>query len=185
MQKLLAFMNISLDGYYADANGEMNWAHQNDPEWNEFASENAQGGGQLIFGRVTYEMMASWWPSPMAREMMPEVAEGMNSMRKFVFSRTLSEATWRNTELLKGDLADTVRRMKEEEGPGFAVLGSGSIVTQLADAGLVDEFQIVTCPVALGAGRSLFGGLTSPLNLKRTSSRAFQNGNVVNKYVPA
>ncbi len=185
MQKLLAFMNISLDGYYVDAHGDMNWAHQQDAEWNEFANENASKGGQLIFGRVTYEMMANWWPSPMAHQMMPTVAEGMNKMSKVVFSRTLSEAPWQNTELIKGDLKTEVRRLKEAEGPGMAILGSGSIVTQLANAGLIDEFQIVICPVALGAGRSLFGGLSKPLDLERTSSRTFQNGNVVINYVPA
>jgi len=185
MRKLLAFMNISLDGYYVDAHGDMSWAHQQDAEWNDFANENSKSGGQLLFGRVTYEMMASWWPSPMAHEMMPTVAEGMNSMPKMVFSRTLEEATWRNTELIKGDLVSEVRRLKEADGPGMATLGSGSIVTQLAEAGLIDEFQIVICPVALGGGKSLFGGLSSRLSLKRTSSRAFENGNVVINYVAA
>lgn len=185
MQKLLAFMNISLDGYYADAQSDMSWAHRQDSEWNEFANQNASRGGQLLFGRVTYEMMASFWPSPMAEQMMPTVAEGMNSMSKVVFSRTLSKATWRNTELIKGDLVSEVRRLKEAEGPGMAILGSGTIVTQLADAGLIDEFQIVICPVALGAGRSLFAGLSKKLELKRTETRNFQNGNIVVNYGPA
>jgi dihydrofolate reductase len=185
MQKLLAFMNISLDGYYVDAHGDMSWAHRQDAEWNEFASQNAGGGGKLLFGRVTYEMMASWWPTPMAQQAMPAVAEGMNSMPKVVFSRTLEEASWSNTELVKGDLVTEVRRLKGEDGPGMAILGSGSIVTQLAEAGLIDEFQIVICPVALGCGKSLFEGLSKKLELRRTSSRVFENGNVVINYVAA
>jgi dihydrofolate reductase len=83
----------------------MSWAHKQDPEWNESAASNASGNGALLFGGVTYEMMAGFWPTPAARETAPEVAEGMNSMPKVVFSRTLKKASWKNTTLLKGDPA--------------------------------------------------------------------------------
>jgi len=78
MPRLIVFNNISLDGYFTDPNGDMSWAHKSDPEWNEFAASNAGGGGVLVFGRVTYEMMASFWPTKQASEMFPEVAAGMN-----------------------------------------------------------------------------------------------------------
>jgi dihydrofolate reductase len=118
---VIAFEQVSLDGYFVDAKGDMSWAHKQDPEWNEFASSNASGGGALVFGRVTYEMMASFWPTPAALERMPAVAEGMNSMPKVVFSRTLEKASWKNTTLLKGDLVAKVRKMKNETGPGMAI----------------------------------------------------------------
>lgn len=105
-----------------------------DPEWNELAASNAGGDGALLFGRVTYEMMAGFWPTPAATEMMPEVASGMNRMPKFVFSRTLPKASWQNTTLLKGDLLAEVRKLKEMPGPGIAILGSGTIVSQLTAA---------------------------------------------------
>ena len=101
MRRLIAFEQVSLDGYFVDANGDMSWAHKQDPEWNEFAAGNAKGDGSLVFGRVTYDMMASFWPSPAALERMPAVAEGMNNLPKVVFSRTLDKVSWKNTRLGK------------------------------------------------------------------------------------
>ena len=80
MRKLLVFNSITADGYFTDQNGDMSWAHRaSDPEWDEFVAGNAQSGGELLFGRVTYEMMASFWPTPAAAKSFPEVAEGMKS----------------------------------------------------------------------------------------------------------
>jgi dihydrofolate reductase len=184
MRKLIAFEHVSLDGFFVDAKGDMSFAHKQDPEWNEFSASNASGDGALLFGRVTYEMMASFWPTPAARETMPEVAEGMNSMPKVVFSRTLEEAAWKNTRLVKGDLVAEVRKMKKDTGPGIAILGSGSIVSQLTQAGLIDELHIVVNPVVLGKGRTLFEGVGQNIGLKLVGSRAFGNGNVVLRYEP-
>lgn len=179
MRRLIAFEQVSLDGFFVDANGDMSWAHRQDPEWDEFTASNASGDGALLFGRVTYEMMASFWTTPAAMESMPVVAEAMNKMPKVVFSRTLDKASWKNTTLVKRDLAAEVRRMKNESGPGIAILGSGSIVSQLAQAGLIDEFQIVVNPIVLGKGRTLFEGAKEKIGLKLIKSRAFGNGNVV------
>ena len=74
MRKLGVFESISLDGFFTDATGDMSWAHTQDPEWNAFVSGNASGGGALLFGRVTYQQMASFWPTPQAAQMLPEVA---------------------------------------------------------------------------------------------------------------
>jgi dihydrofolate reductase len=185
MRKLRVFSHVSLDGYFVDASGDMSWAHKNDPEWNEFVAGNASGGGELLFGRVTYEMMASYWATAMAANNDPVVAARMNSMPKVVFSRTLDAASWQNTRLVKDALAAEVRRMKSASGGDIAILGSGSIVAQLASAGLIDEYQIVVNPIVLGSGRTLFEGVRKKLNLKLTSSRAFSNGNVVLGYEPA
>jgi dihydrofolate reductase len=185
MRRLMAFEQVSLDGFFVDASGDMSWAHRQDPEWNAFTAENASGGGTLLFGRVTYEMMASFWPTPAAMEMMPTVAEGMNNLPKVVFSRTLEKATWKNTTLVKGDIEAAVRRMKSEPGPGMVIMGSGTIVSQLTQAGLVDELQIVVNPIILGKGRTLFEGVREKVALRRTNSRTFGNGNVVLSYEPA
>jgi len=173
---------VSLDGYFVDAGGDMSWAHKDDPEWNAFASENASGGGELVFGRITYEMMASFWPTPQAMQMMPAVAEGMNKSPKIVFSRTLDQAPWNNTRLIKGDIAAQMRKLKEETGPGLAILGSGSIVSQLAQAGLIDEYQFVTNPIVLGGGRTMFEGVKEKLRLRLIDSRTFKNGNMLLRY---
>jgi dihydrofolate reductase len=185
MRSLIVFNHVSLDGYFVDKKGDMRWAHKQDPEWNEFVAGNARGGGVLLFGRVTYEMMASYWPTPMAAQNSPAVAEHMNNLQKVVFSRTLEKASWKNTKLLKGDLATEVRKMKQESGEGLVIMGSGTIVSQLAQEGLIDEFEIVVCPIVIGTGRTLFEGVTEKLNLKLTKSRTFGNGNVYTCYEPA
>lgn len=185
-RKLGAFIHISLDGYYCDPRGDMSFAHKppDDAEWNDFVTGNASGGGVLLFGRTTYDMMAAWWPTPMAAKAMPEVAARMNAMPKIVFSRTMTSADWSNTTVVKDDLVGTVRRMKDETGPDMVILGSGSIVEQLAGAGLIDTFQVVVNPVALGDGKSLFSGLTGRLDLVLTNTRVFGNGSVVLWYAP-
>jgi dihydrofolate reductase len=184
MRKLIVFNNVSLDGYFVDASGDMGWAHRPDAEWNSFTAENAGGGGVLLFGRKTYDLMASYWPTPMAMQNYPVVAEGMNNLSKVVFSKTMDKASWKNTRLVKNDLASEVRKMKDESGDGMAILGSGTIVAQLAEEGLIDEYQIAVIPVVLGAGRTMFGGIKRRLNLTLKKTRVFGNGNVVLWYEP-
>ncbi len=187
MRKLGAFIQVSLDGYFAGPDGDISFAHKdpNDSEWNSFVAGNAKDGGALVFGRITYEMMASYWPTPMAAQNNAAVAERMNAMPKFVFSRTLGKASWANTTLLKGDLAAEIRKLKAAPGPDMAILGSGSIVAQLARERLIDGFQIVVCPLVLGGGKRLFDGVKDMLNLKLMQSRAFGNGSVLLCYAPA
>jgi dihydrofolate reductase len=180
MRRVVVFNNVSLDGYFVDASGDMSWAHKTDPEWTAFVGENARSsGGELLFGRITYELMASYWPTAAALEADPVVAEGMNRLPKVVFSRTLDQVSWSNTRLVKGELVEEVRKMKRAPGSNLVILGSGSIVSQLAQAGLVDEFQLAVHPLVLGKGRTLFEGLTERFALKLKTTRAFKNGNVL------
>ena len=185
MRKLTAFENVSVDGFFADAKSDMSWAHRQDEEWNAFTSGNARGDGALLFGRVTYEMMAGFWTTPQAAAMLPDVAAGMNRMPKYVVSRTLANAGWQNTTVLSRDLVRDVHALKASPGPDLVILGSGSLVSQLAAARLIDELQLVVSPVVLGKGRTLFATVDGPLPLKRTQSRSFANGNVVIWYEPA
>jgi dihydrofolate reductase len=186
MSRLVVFNSVSLDGYFTDQNGDMSFAHNKniDTEWDEFVSGNARGGGVLLFGRITYQMMASFWPTPAAAQMMPVVAERMNNLSKVVFSRTMDKASWNNTRLVKTDLLGEIRRLKKESEEGMAIMGSGSIVSQLAPHGVIDEYQIVMTPHVLGKGRTMFEGMTTKLLLKLTNSRTFKNGNVLLCYEP-
>lgn len=185
MRKLLVFNSVTLDGYFTDKNNDMSWAHKSDPEFDSFTEENAKSGGELVFGRVTYEMMKSFWPTDNARKMFPVVAESMNNAKKIVFSRTLDKADWNNTRLLNGDLVEEVRKLKNEPGDQLVIMGSGSIVAQLTDAHLIDEYQMILNPIALGAGRTMFDGINDKLNLRLTATRAFKNGNVLMSYEAA
>lgn len=178
MRKLTVFNSVSLDGYFTDANGDMSWAHAQDPEWNAFVEGNAKGDSEMLFGRITYQMMSSFWPTPQALRSFPVVAERMNSQPKVVFSRTLDKASWSNTKLVKSDPAAEVRKMKSAAGPLMVIMGSGTIVSQLTQAGLIDEYQVVVNPIVLGKGRTMFEGVKDKLALKQTKTRTFGNGNV-------
>ena len=190
MPRLVAFNQVTLDGYFCGADGDIGWAHKSpqDAQWNAFVAENAAGRGRLVFGRVTYELMASFWPTPAATASLPLLARQMNERPKVVFSRSLDkasvEASWNNTRLVRADLAAEVRKMKNEPGEDMAILGSGSIVAQLAGQGLIDEFQIVVNPIVLGRGRTLFDGSAQKLSLRLIKTRVFDNGNVLLCYEP-
>lgn len=185
LRKLIVFNSISLDGYFSGVNGDISWAHRasDDPGWNAFVQANAASGSVLVFGRVTYDMMASYWPTAQAASADPNLAAHMNSLQKIVFSRSMDKASWKNTKLLRNPVDDIVR-LKNEPGDDLVILGSGSIVSQLSQAGLVDEFQVVVNPVVLGTGRTMFEGIGHPIHLQLTHSRTFKNGNVVLDYVP-
>jgi dihydrofolate reductase len=180
MRKLLVFESISVDGFFTDADGDMSWAHagRDDPEFADWVGSNANSGGELLFGRKTYQMMEAFWPTAMAAQQMPAVAKGMNAARKYVASTTI-RPTWNNTQLLDSDLAGAVRKLKTSDGPDIVILGSGNVAAQLGEAGLIDEYQFVIIPVALGGGRSVFAKST---RLRLIDQRAFACGNVVVSY---
>ena len=161
MRRLTVFNQMSLDGFFVDAHGDMSWAHNTakDAEWQAFVEGNARAGGVLLFGRITYELMAGYWPTPLAAQNNPVVAERMNNLPKVVFSRTLEKASWNNTKLVKGDPATEIRKLKKEPGPDMVIMGSGTIVSQVAQARLVDEYQVVVIPIILGQGRTMFDGI--------------------------
>lgn len=184
MRKLSVFNLMSLDGYIAGPGGDISW-HRVDAEFQELAIAASNSDNTLLFGRVTYELMARFWPTEEARRTDPLVAAGMNKSEKIVFSRTLTKAEWNNTRLVKDDLLGEVRKLKQGTGKDLTVLGSGSIVAQLADAGLIDEYQVLLNPVVLGAGRKMFEGLQHRLVLKLADTRRFGNGNLLLTYRPA
>jgi dihydrofolate reductase len=182
MSLLRVFESISVDGYFADTAGRMDWAHAvpQSPAFSVWVNGNASSGGALLFGRVTYEMMASFWPTPMAAQQMPTVAQGMNAATKYVATRTIAP-TWANTTRLSDDAVTAVAALKAAAGPDITILGSGSLVAQLGAAGLVDQYQFVVIPTALGAGRTLFA---APQPLRLEQQQAFPCGRVVVTYSP-
>src|SRR5688572_6155516 len=124
MRNLSVFNSVTLDGYFTDRNGNMSWAHEgaDDPEFADFTTGNAQGNGALVFGRVTYEMMKSFWPTDEAKRTMPEVAKGMNRMEKIVFSRTLGDPGWQNVRVVKDDPVTFLGKLKKEPGPDMVIM---------------------------------------------------------------
>jgi dihydrofolate reductase len=184
VRKLVSFMVVTLDGYYEGPNGEFDWPNVDD-EFYEFSISQLNDIDTLLFGRVTYEGMASFWPTPAALESDPAVADRMNSISKIVFSSRLDTAEWQNTTLVDGNVAETVRKLKQEPGKDLALFGSPGLTVSLLEQGLVDELRVMVQPILLGAGKSLFRGLTErvPVQLMRTTT--FSSGNVLLCYRPA
>ncbi len=184
MRRVLFFMMVSLDGYYEGKDRQIDW-HNVDEEFNDFAIQQLNEVDTLLFGRVTYDMMASYWPTPQARADDPVVAEKMNSTPKIVFSHTLRDAKWENTRLVKGDLAAEVTRLKAQPGKDMIIFGSSDLAVSFLEHGLLDECRIMINPVVLGQGKSLFTGIHDRLKLKLLKSRTFHSGNVLLYYQPA
>ena len=174
---------MTLNGYFKGPNEDISW-HRHGQEESEYAAEGAKSESILLFGRKTYEMMASYWPTPMAAHNDPEVAEGMNKSEKIVFSTTLKKTEWKNTRLIKNDIIAEIRKLKKTAGKDMVILGSGSIVTQFAKAGIIDNYQFMIDPVALGDGVSIFKGITTKLDLKLTDTKTFKSGVVLLCYQP-
>lgn len=183
MATLSIFNFISLDGFYKDAGNGISWHRHGGPQETSFASNNANGGNILLFGRKTYEMMAAFWPTDAAAASMPGVAAGMNAAEKIVFSKTLEKADWKGTRIIRDNLETEIRKLKQGDR-NMTVLGSGSIVTQLATLNLIDEYGIFLDPVALGAGTSIFHGINKQLDLRLKNHQVFENGAIYLQYVP-
>jgi len=183
MRKVIFFMLTSLDGYFEGPDHEIDW-HHTDGDFQEFAIEQVNDAGMLLFGRVTYEMMASFWPTKQAIETDPIVASLMNSLPKLVFSRSLAKADWHNTRLVKTGFVEEVSRLKEQPGKDLCILGSSDLAVTFLQAGLLDEVRILLNPIILGAGKPLFQGIRERLKLKLLRTRLFTNGNILLVYQP-
>lgn len=182
-RKLSVFNFITLNGYYKGVDGDINW-HRHGEEENEFSSESLEASNMLLFGRVTYEMMAGWWPTDAALLMYPVVAKRMNQSEKIVFSNTLRTADWNNTTIIKGNIMEQIAQLKQQPGKDMTILGSGSIVKQFAEHNLIDLYHIMVDPVAIGEGVPIFDRISHKLDLKLTDTRVFKSGTVLLTYVP-
>jgi dihydrofolate reductase len=178
MRKLSSFTFLSLNGYFKGTNEDTSW-HKHGAEEGKYAEESLKSNDVLLFGRTTYEMMYSFWPLAMAAQLFPAVAAGMNQAEKIVFSNTLKTAQWQHTTIMHGNIVEQIKSLKKIHGNDLTILGSGSIVAQLSDAKLIDQYQIMIDPVALVQGTTLFSGIQNMLQLKLISSRIFESSGVV------
>jgi dihydrofolate reductase len=185
MGKITSFTIVSVDGYFAGPNGEIDWFKQTDEEDRLFSAESSKSAGAMIFGHTTYEMMAAYWPTPDAFRSDPATAGAMCSALKIVFSKSMKPVpdgpVWKNVRVLPEINPGEIAGMKEQGN--YAILGSGSIVRQLANFGLIDEFSLLVVPVVLGTGKYLFRDVRKT-GLKLVDSRIFKNGKVFLKYSP-
>ena len=184
MRKLLSFMVMTLDGYHEGPNHEFDWPNVDD-EFNDFAISQLNDIDTLIFGRATYEGMASYWPTPAALEDDRVIADRMNNIPKVVFSSSLESADWQNTRLVSGDVAGAITELKQQSGKNLAVFGSSTLTVSLIDEGLVEELRVMVHPILLGAGKSLFSALHRRVPVKLERTTVFSSGNVLLHYRPA
>ena len=181
MKQLNAFTYVSVDGFFAGPHGEIDWFKdlQNDPEYEAFTHGQASGGGALLFGHTTYEMMKSFWPTPEAEKTEPQMAKAMRNSAKIVVSKKLTSApdarNWKNVTLWHDLDPAKIRELKNRERNGITILGSGSIVQQLANLRLIDEFHLVVVPHVLGSGKRLFEDVKDT-RLKLLEAKSFRNG---------
>ena len=180
-RKLVVFNMISLDGFFAGPNGELDW-HVVDDEFNRFAEEQTPQWGGLVFGRVTYEMMAAYWPTEEGTRDDPVVAKAMNELPKLVASRTLKSVDWENSRLAHDDIEAQLAKLKQEDGNDLAIFGSANLIASLLPAGLIDEVRLMVSPVVLGQGKPLFLDVYEMLKFHLIDTRTFASGNVLLSY---
>ncbi len=173
---------VSVDGYFAGVDGNIDW-HNTDAEFGKFADEQTGEFGALIFGRVTYDLMAGYWPKQESVKDDPIVANIMNSLPKIVFSKSLGKVEWNNSKLYHDIDAEEVKKWKQEPGKDMAIFGSGTIVQAFAKLGLIDEYRLMINPIILGKGKLLFKDVDT-LKLKLINTRTFGNGNILLAYEP-
>ncbi len=184
MRKVILFNMMTLDGFFEGPNHELDW-HNVDAEFNVFAIDQLKAADLLLFGRVTYELMAGYWTTEGAINDDAEVAGLMNDIAKIVFSKTLREASWNNTRLVKEHAAEELARLKGQPGKDILIFGSAGLAATLAAPGLIEEYRVIINPLLLGGGTPLFQGLRGRLKLKLLRSRTFASGNVLLCYEPA
>lgn len=192
MRRIVMFNWGSIDGFFAGPNGEMDWILR-DPAVDQVLRESgvneegADGSGSdtMLLGNTTYTLFENSWPpiakDPQAPEALRNMAEEVTSMTKIVFSQSRRDVTWENSKLFHGNLVEEVVGLKQGQGSPILIFGSGTIVQQLTDAGLIDHYYLAITPVALGKGKPLFGDVQ-----KRTLSlmgvQQFDSGNVLLRY---
>ncbi len=183
MRKVFVSNLVTVDGFFAGPNGEIDW-HNVDAEFNDYAISMLNSIDTMLFGRVTYDMMAGYWPTAAVLKDDPIVAGKMNSLAKIVFSKTLDKVEWENTRLVKENIAEEIQKLKQQPGKDIAILGSGTIVQLLTNLRLIDEYWLLVNPIILGKGKPLFKDIKEKVNLKLLDVRKFDSGNVMLKYHP-
>jgi len=173
-------MNVSLDGV-ADHTVAIA-----DDELHEFAASQLDNVDTLLFGRVTYQLMESYWPyayrDPKATKSMIEFANKFNAMPKIVFSRTLRKIEGKNTRLVRNNVVEEVIRLKQQSGKNLSI-GGISICQEFMRHGLIDEYLLLVQPVIWGKGKRLFDGLKDRTKLKLIDTKTFRSGVVVLHYL--
>ena len=183
MRKIIFQMMTTIDGFFEGPDRELDW-HNVDKEFLQTAIDLLNSADTILFGRVTYQMMAEYWPTPAAIADDPVIAERMNNLPKIVFSKSLDRVDWQNSMLVTGDIAGEVARLKQLAGRDMVIFGSSDLAVALLKPGLIDEIRIIVNPLVLGSGKTLFQGFNDRLKLQLLETRTFPSGSIFLRYRP-
>ncbi len=185
MRNLIFVMHTSLDGFVAGLNGEMDWIKVDDAMF-DFAATMTDQADTALYGRVTYEMMQSYWPKageqPNATKHDKEHSAWYNKVLKVVLSKTIDETGLHNTKIIGDQLSDNINKLKQEDGKNILIFGSPGASQSLLNQGLIDEFWLFVNPIILGKGMPLFKDITGTTTLKLVESKTFACGVIALHY---
>ena len=193
MRKLIMKMSMSLDGFVSGPNDENDWVFKSSDETSRtWSLGQTWKAGLIIMGRKTFEKIGPYWPTAPGPFAAP-----MNEIPKAVFTKkgfagilpgaeqSPAVASWAAAQIFDGDLAEGIRKLKNESGNPILAIGGAGFMRSLIETGLIDEFQMIIHPVALGSGYPIFSDLSTPLHLKLVDVKSFPGGIVVHIYHPA
>ncbi|MBZ9863184.1 dihydrofolate reductase family protein [Mesorhizobium sp. CA12] len=179
MRKVVLIMTMSVDGYVVGPVGMSTGGFPEPAELKRWKLDRISRAGTHIMGRVSYEEMGPYW-----QKSEDAYAAPMNDIPKVVFSKTLKEATWPESTIAKGDLHEEIAKLKKQPGGEIIAWGGAEFAQALSKAGLIDEYVILTRPIAYGGGKPLFSGLTDALKLNVLVTAAYDNGTMLRIYAP-
>lgn len=185
MRKVIASIYVTLDGFIARSNGEFDWGI-GDEQMEKDNDDLLSTADAILLGRETYQILANYWPTATRQDAI--LAAKMNRIPKIVFTKTLDKVEWgiwNNARLVKDHIAEEVARLKQQPGKNMVIFGSGSIISTLARAGLIDEYRLLVNPIVLGSGKPLFRDITGPIKLTLLQANRYQSGVVLLVYKPA
>lgn len=189
MRRIIAATFLTLDGVM-EAPGRGDTTLPDHRGWSErFMNEEIGGmimsqmdaSDAMLLGRRTYQDFAAYWPAVPKED---PFGQRMNNQSKYVVSTTLKSADWKNSTLINGNIAQEIAKLKQQPGKNIAITGSGTLVHSLLQLDLIDELQLLICPVVLGVGKRLFKEGNPPKTLKLAGAKAFSSGMVLLTYTP-
>jgi dihydrofolate reductase len=195
MRRIVMFNNVSADGYFAAPDGNLNWVIQDDEVFKTSRKNNADID-TMLFGRRTYDLFEAFWPNALdgsstspdphhpghRSEAIHDMAVWINEAKKVVFSRSRKDVTWKNSHLVHELDPKKIEAMKNEPGKDMMVFGSGSVVSQLTQHGLIDEYDFVVSPILLGGGRTMLNDVAKSVKLELLDEKKFRSGCVMLRY---
>lgn len=187
MRKLKLQVQITINGFIAGPNGEMDFMTFNwDDELNNYVRALTEPVDCIVLGRKLAEGFIAYWSSiaANAEDLQVEAGKIFTETHKVVFTKTLSESNWHNTVLAKGNLTEEINNLKNQQGGDIIAYGGANLVSALIKEGLVDEYHLMINPVAIGSGLPIFNELNTNLNLTLVKATPFECGIVVLYYVP-